>query len=233
MKSTKINIERFIFPYLYSNMYIIAEYEKAVVIDPHYSEDANKYLYQHNIKEIIIILTHEHFDHTSGVNWLKENFKTTLVCQQEALNSKYQKYCNRPTLIYLKLLDEGKIEEAEDVKEKYKPYTYHAEIIFKEYYDIEWQNHIIHIESIPGHSPASCMIVFDRKEVFTGDSLIPNIATIVRWPWSNEKIYKEVTLEKLKEIPNECMIYPGHGKPISKRDLKYSNGVFLTNVSKG
>lgn len=221
-------IKQYIFPYINSNMYILIENQKALVIDPHYCKDAYAYLQKEKVKEVLIILTHEHFDHTSGVNWFKVNYDTTLICQQKALDPKSQKHCNRPTTICLKLADEGKIEEAEKYSKDYPPYTYDADISYKESYNMKWNGHCVHMEHLPGHSPASSMIILDKDIVFTGDSLIPDIATIVRWPESNPQKFKEVTLKKLLQLHSDCIIYPGHGEVIGRGDLVYKDNMFMT-----
>ena len=54
-----------------------------MVIDPCVSKNALLYLKGKNINRILVILTHEHYDHISGVNWLKENFENVCVlCSQ-------------------------------------------------------------------------------------------------------------------------------------------------------
>lgn len=228
MKNETFDIKQFIFPYLDSNMYVIVENNEALVIDPHYSEDAEVYLKSQKVKKIIIFLTHEHFDHTSGINWFKNHFEVTLVCHRAAMDEKSQKYSNRPTVVSMKLLDEGKTEEAEKVNRMFPSYTYHADIVFDEEKIIKWNDYSVKIVHSPGHSPASCLIFLDNHIVFTGDSLIPNIATIVRWPGSNPSDYRNITLKLLLDIPSNIMIYPGHGTPIKKSDILYQDGKFVT-----
>ena len=62
-----------------SNMYMIIENNNALVIDPHYSDKLSSIFKNNNISDVTILLTHEHPDHTSGVEWITDNFKTTLI----------------------------------------------------------------------------------------------------------------------------------------------------------
>lgn len=61
-----IKIHRYVFDLLDSNMYVLIEGNDAIIIDPHYSNEAEKLLLHHSVKNLDIILTHEHFDHVSG-----------------------------------------------------------------------------------------------------------------------------------------------------------------------
>ena len=67
-----MNINTYSFYPIDSNMYVILENKKALIIDPCVSEEAKEYLKSEQVKEILVLLTHEHYDHISGVNWLRE-----------------------------------------------------------------------------------------------------------------------------------------------------------------
>lgn len=222
------SIRRFVFPYINSNMYIAVENGYALVIDPHYSIDAFEYLKENCVSKVLILLTHEHFDHTSGVNWFRENFEVNLVCQENALSPKVQKYSNRPTVLSLILFDSGLEAEAKEIEQQYKPYTYSAEQSFEAELDLVWNEHRIHMESIPGHSQASCLITIDGAVCFTGDSLIPDTETTTRWPGSSTEIFYRDTLPKLKSIPPSMYIFPGHGDGVEMSKLKFSEKMFVT-----
>ena len=224
-------LHRYIFPYIDSNMYILVENGEAIVIDPHISSDADCCLKENHVSKVTILLTHEHFDHICGVPWFRRHYDTKVVCQQEALDLKRQKHFNRPLVVSLILADRGeekKIKELENEYAEIQPLT--AELSYKDQLDISWQEHSLHMEHIPGHSPASSLIILDKNDVFTGDSLIPDVETIVRWPWSNAEIYQEKVVPRLQQIPGECMIYPGHRNAAKMSDLIYKKGVFSLKI---
>ena len=96
-----------------ARMYIIAENGKAVIIDPCVSEEAKKYLQSQNIEDIIVLLTHEHYDHISGVNWLRENFPETRVVCSEAC-SKAIMSPHKNLSAYYEILFMGKDSEVQE-----------------------------------------------------------------------------------------------------------------------
>lgn len=220
-------IKRFVFPYLESNMYALVEGSAALIIDPHRSDEADSLLENSGVKDVTMLLTHEHFDHTSGISWYKEKYGARLICHRDALIPKHQKYHNRPTIVCIMLLDEDRAEEAKKVEEDFPPYTYEAEVSFGGNYRMCWQGHAIEFIHAPGHSPASCLIRVDNTNYFTGDTLIPNMATIVRWPWSDAKTYAEETVDKLLSIRDDSHIFPGHGCPVRKGCLEYDGEKFI------
>lgn len=227
-------IQRYVFPYIDSNMYILTEGHEALIIDPHKSEEAALYLKRNQVSKVTILLTHEHFDHICGLSWFCENYNAQVICQREALDMKRQKNFNRPLVIALILSERGEDEKIEKLEAEYSdvcPFT--AEVVYNDSLDLSWQGHNLHMEHVPGHSPASSLIVLDGICVFTGDSLIPNEETIVRWPWSDAKTYREKVLPRLRKIPDQCIIYPGHRAPVKMADLVFENGIFFLTDTGG
>lgn len=134
----------------------------------------------------------------------------------------------RTFVISIFMTDENGEERSKALETEYMPYVITAEQTFKEILDISWQGHILHLEHLPGHSPASSLIIMDEKCVFSGDSLIPDAEPTIRWPWSDAKIYWEKTVPRLLQIPKECMVYPGHRNSVKMEDLIYENDRFAT-----
>lgn len=220
-------IQRYVFPYIDSNMYILAENGEALVIDPHISREADKYLRDNNVTKVIILLTHEHFDHTCGIPWFREHYETEVICQEEALNARRQKHFGRPLVISVILADRNEMEKVRALESEYSPQIITAEQTFSEAWETEWQGHRVYMEHIPGHSPASSLIILDDACVFTGDSLIPDAEPTVRWPWSDAEVYKEMVVPRLLRITQECIIYPGHRDPVEVKYLSYKEKKFI------
>lgn len=219
----KQKIQRYVFRYIDSNMYILVEDHEAIVIDPHIDEEADAYLKQYSVDSVTILLTHEHFDHTCGIPWFRQHYDTTVICQERALDLHSQRITGRSISISLVLSDQGRDDEIKELEREYPPFTFTAETTFDNELDFIWHDHNIHMEHIPGHSPASTLITIDERNVFTGDSLVPDCETTLRWPGSDAKVYEEKAVPALLSIPYGYMIYPGHREPIYRRELTYIN----------
>ena len=79
---------------LQTNCYIIYDENtlQGMIIDPA-CEDSQiiDYIEQNNIKIEKIYLTHCHFDHISGVNWLKEKYNASVIAfyiEEEGIKNK-------------------------------------------------------------------------------------------------------------------------------------------------
>lgn len=220
-------IQRYVFPYIDSNMYILVENGEALVIDPHISSEADRYLKENNVTKVMILLTHEHFDHICGIPWFHKHYDTNVICQQEALNPRRQKHFSRPLVVSLILSDRGETEKIRELESEYPTVTMiTAEQVYEEILDLSWQGHTLHIEHIQGHSPASSLITMDENCIFTGDSLVPDAKPTVRWPWSDAEAYRNRVVPRLLRISKECMIYPGHRDMVKMKELIYKNQMF-------
>lgn len=197
-----------------ARMYIIAENGKAVIIDPCVSEDAKKYLQSEGIKDIMVLLTHEHYDHISGVNWLRKNFPETRVVCSEAC-SKAIMSPHKNLSAYYEILFMGKDPEVQEYVKNMEvpPYSCEADETFQGQTEWNWEGHQIVMVETPGHSKGSCCILFDKECMFSGDTLVTGHETILRLPGGSKKDFVEITMPFLNSLDSELMVYPGHGKP--------------------
>lgn len=221
-------IYEFKFPFISSNMYMIVEKNEknALIIDPQRNEEAVQILEKANINRVLILLTHEHFDHTSGVPYLQERFECEIICHTNALQTISQKRNNRPILAYMLTDKHDNQEKMKDYFRGFHPYRYSAERVCVDYLYFTWNSHEIIMRHAPGHSPASVLIELDGRYIFTGDSLIPNIQVITRFPGGDQDEFEAVTLPLLRNIDKDKIIMPGHGEPVNFEKLVYSNFMF-------
>ncbi len=217
---------RYVLPHMNANMYLGTEGEKALVIDPNRSEGALECLDKFGVKEVTILLTHEHFDHTSGVDWFADRFQCRVYGHAYLKTEKCQRKNNRPTLMSMLVHAENRKGQLDRLLKDYPPYRYKLDKIYTETMDITWNHHKIHFQHIPGHSPGSSLIEVDEEFVFTGDSLIPDIPTITRFPGSDAEKYREFTLPILHAIPENRVIMPGHGEIVKMGELRFDDGCF-------
>jgi hydroxyacylglutathione hydrolase len=221
-KIDNLDIARFIFTPLESNMFVILGKKEALIIDPNVSEDAKNLLNSLGIKKTCTLLTHEHPDHTSGVNYIAENFDNTLVCNNACAKSIADKRNNRPVLISFVLSEKDKTngtDNAQKFNNFAKSYEYHADITFEDKFLYEWETHCLKFVSTPGHSPGSCCIFLDKIIVFTGDSLLLDYPVITRFPGGSLDAYNNITMPFLKSLDKNLNVFPGHGNMFKMSDF--------------
>ncbi len=84
-------IYRCVYPPVKSNMYTLIDGKDSIIIDTDISEELAALLKEKGVERVHLFLTHEHYDHSHGVTWLKENFDVTLYCHElcsEGLSTK-------------------------------------------------------------------------------------------------------------------------------------------------
>ena len=206
-----MEFKRFELDYIKSNMYVCVENDNALIIDPNISEKGLQYLNGQNITSGVIILTHEHFDHTTGVNPIREMFPFILICQKECAKSIENSRKNRPLSLLLISSEDDK-KTIRNFFDSFELYECKSDIVFDDRYEMKWNNHTIIIQSTPGHSKGSVCIEIDNRYIFTGDSLIPNTPVITRYPGGSLEEYESITLPYLKRKKSDFWVLPGHGE---------------------
>ena len=206
-----------VYEYIDSNMYFLIEAEKALIIDPHENEELFELLKKKRIKDITILLTHEHPDHISGIYWLQKHYNATLICTKYCSEYISKEKNVRPILISF-ILEERDRQNGTNMLEKFNrefvPHTYSADVTFESNYKLIWCKHSLEFYNIVGHSKGSCIIILDKNIVFTGDSLMKDLPVITRFPGGNKKAYILETLPFLQEkLQKDMHIMPGHGEP--------------------
>lgn len=215
-------IESYSFYPIDSRMYVIIENSKALIIDPCISDEAKESLQENHVKEINVILTHGHYDHISGVNWLREHFSdVNVICQEEAARA-----CGKPNKnlsSFYEILFMGKDEATQEYVHNMKlpPYSCEVDQTFVGGFEMNWGGHHVCLKETPGHSKGSICILFDEEILFSGDTLVTGHDTITRLPGGSKKDFMEKTIPFLKSLDGERMVYPGHGEPQRLREFKY------------
>ena len=199
-----IQIRRFVSGLLSSNMYMIVEENHAIVIDPF--ADVRP---AHGLLVDYILLTHEHYDHISGVNlWKKETGARVLCSNACAINimdpkknmaNHFKEFCELQSWIKLKKIPASDPD-----------YTCSADETFVDRTTLTWQGHTIDLIEVPGHSMGSIGILVDEREFFSGDSLLENEEIELRLPGGSRKKWEAVGRKRIESMPDGLRIWPGH-----------------------
>lgn len=212
-------------PVLDSRMYIVKNDEnpkEALIIDPIIDEDVLTVL--DTIEQATVLLTHSHYDHISGVNWLREQINCTVFCSE--ICAKRITDCHENLSAFSPALVIGKTEEEQALCMEFMEldYTCHADKTFDRETSFAFGSYAINIRYTPGHSPCSqCIEMTDTKTknifVFTGDSMVNGANIITRLPGGSKKEYLAVTKPYLDSLSDDTMIMPGHGDCDFKKNI--------------
>lgn len=212
--------------YIEEEMYILLSQDKALVIDPHYSAEVLTFLEHSNVRDVTVLLTHEHPDHTNGVPMLQEHFKTKIICQENCAKAVKETKNNQPQILEMILAfqDEKNGTHTADKfiaqRKNFANYTLLADIVFDKTYQLLWQGQEFFFYATPGHTTGSCCIVWNNKVVFTGDSLLKDMPVITRFPGGSTKQYNAITKPYLDSLPDDMVVLPGHGCHFTMKELR-------------
>lgn len=219
--SFKINdknilVYRSIFAPVKSNMYVILTGKEAVVFDPNENRDLLRLLEKKEIERVHILLTHEHYDHTNGVNWLQSHTGADIFSQMNCAEVVSKQRGNNPALIALVLALQDKEDGGkryQEFKESFKPYTINVDKTFEKEDSFVIGDLQFKVTATPGHSPGSACYELNNGLVFTGDTLLQNDPVVLRFAESRKNIYEEVALPYLRSLKKSFVVMPGHGDP--------------------
>ena len=189
---------------LHSCMYIIEENGHALVVDPCKKTDAAD-----GLTVDYLLITHEHYDHISGVNEWKEAVGAPLLCSEACaenirnprknMSRLFDVFCQLQTWMPTDGMEIGPVE-----------YTCEADQTFRDMLTFDWQGHQVTLTEIPGHSLGSIGIDIDHKDFFSGDSLLENKEIELRLPGGSAKKWEGIGKSRIEGIPNGTRIWPGH-----------------------
>lgn len=215
-----IKIYKYIMPLITSNMYLLIIGKQALVIDPHENHETEELLNSHGIMEVVILLTHEHFDHISGVNFFRERWNCKVYGSRKCKEMVTDPAKNLSAFYMAMFITKSK-EEREMAQELFvETYSCKVDVGFEGTMEIEFDSLPIKMIQTPGHSPGSICIIIDQKYIFTGDSLVGGNLVITRLPGGSRKEYNQITRPFLEGLPENMIVFPGHGEEGEQRDFK-------------
>ena len=207
-----------------SNMYVLIEGKEAIVVDSNISKEVLDMMKDSGVEKVHLFLTHEHYDHSHGVWWWKEQINTILYCHKNCKGQLSTKKNSSPRLVafvisVMDMKDGGK--QYDDFKNSVKEYSLEPDVLLDDSQTINIAGHEINVIHVPGHTSGSCLYKLDEEFVFTGDSMIAGNKIITSFRGGNKEDMQNVTLPKLKALSDDLWVLPGHGNPFKKKDFKF------------
>ncbi|MEW6006792.1 MAG: MBL fold metallo-hydrolase [bacterium] len=186
-----------------TNCYLIFDKNNAILIDPGGREEQILYfLYSHKLLLKYIINTHGHIDHIMGDDEIRKETKAELL-----IHFKDKEMLSNPLLNLSGFFGSSmKFKEAtRTIKE--------GEIITLS--DIS-----LKVMETPGHTPGSISLISDDA-IFCGDTIFSNGIGRTDFPGGDHKTLIN-SIKKLLNFPDNTILYPGHGNPITIKEAKCS-----------
>ena len=197
-----------------TNCYIIYKdnYSKCIVIDPGGEPEkiSNKILSM-DLKISHVLCTHGHPDHTGGVYdllfgkdiefYIGEGDESLLNNPPKFITDLLPDFKNPPT--DYKIIKKDMIIKSEDIEVK--------------------------VIKTPGHTPGS-LSFYSEGMIFTGDTLFKGSIGRTDLGGGNFDVEISSIKDKIFSLPEDTVIYPGHGSS-SKIFLEKSQNPFLKNIT--
>lgn len=197
-----IKVEHFTFNPLAENTYVLSnEKDEALIIDPgcYFTEEERTlqhYITTKQLKPLLLLNTHCHLDHVFGNNWVHKTYGLELH------------------------LHKGEVIVLETAPASGNLYglgftNYKGPLHFlNEGDEVIFGDDKLEVLLTPGHSPASiCFYCKAQHFIIGGDVLFRESIGRFDLPGGNEEVLYKSIREKLYVLPDETIVYPGHGEP--------------------
>ena len=191
-----MKVEKFATGILGTNTYLVIneETKQAVVVDPAaLPKRLKEYVIENNLKIEAIFLTHAHFDHIMGVDLFVDAFRVPAVYIHENDAQMMENAALNLSNVYTSGYTYSKYTCIRD-----KQILKHAGMEFQ----------VIHT---PGHTSGGVSYyVAEGKVLFSGDTLFQTSIGRTDFETSSMSDMIHSIKDKLFELPDDTMVYPGH-----------------------
>ena len=208
-----IKVEKFTFNGFQENTYVIHDGEVCVIIDPgcyerHEQSELSDFISSNNLSPAAVLMTHSHIDHALGLDYVLKTYSVDFyqhTIDVETLSS-IPSYAHvygfpgysAPSRSATHLLSGGETLTFGEMT---------FEVLFT-----------------PGHAPGH--VIFHDKlnnYVINGDVLFKGSFGRVDLPGGSMEVLKKTIIETMFELPEETIIYCGHGPETTIGEEKRTN----------
>ena len=180
--------------------------KKIIVVDP---ADKGEYLYnafkEAGFEVVAILLTHGHFDHIWGSNKLRELAGVQVFAFEDEKD----------------VCESSKLNVSADVG---RPYEARVDWYLKDGETVSIEGMEFKVIWTPGHTQGSCCYYFEKDNILiSGDTLFEGSVGRSDLPTGDGKLLLRSLKERLMILPDETVVYPGHGNSTTIADEKKYN----------
>lgn len=211
-----IHVQQFVFNDFLENTYVLWDDTRScVIIDPGCNNAAEQhdllaYIEGNALKPESLLNTHCHIDHVLGNKWVKEKFGIDLLIHKkeipvlqtvESLGKMYGIYVEPSPA------PDGYLEAGTPVK---------------------FGNAALHVLFTPGHSPGSISLyAVEDHFVVAGDVLFQGSIGRTDLPGGSYQVLMQSIFSELMELPDETVVYNGHGPATTIGNERKTNPFLL------
>lgn len=212
---SELKIGRMVLGVCQTNCYFIyrSGYPQVIVVDPaDHGEKIADALKRNGFQVAGILLTHGHFDHILGCEGLK------MAANKEAAEHGEQA-CNAGNVkVYAADAEKEMLADTHLnlSKQMCTPCTMSADVYVKDGDEITIAGMTCKVIMTPGHTPGGCCYYFEEAGLLVaGDTLFLESVGRTDFPGGSAGTLVRSVKEKLFLLPDETVVYPGHGDSTS------------------
>lgn len=207
-----ITVKSFVFNPFSENTYIVYdETREAIIIDPgcyeaHERKELDEFIKSNHLTVVLLINTHCHIDHVLGNDFVKETYNVPFLIHknEENLLRAVKSYAsNYGFAKYKEALPDKFIDERDE---------------------ITWGKSELDIIFLPGHSPGHIALYNPAQKILiSGDVLFNNSIGRTDLLGGDMDTLIDSIQQKLFDLPDDVIVYSGHGEPTTIGKEKVSN----------
>lgn len=209
-----MKVSRFTFNMFGVNTYILWDdiSREALIVDPGMinekeQKEIKAFLDANNLNLKHLINTHMHIDHAFGISYMKENYNLKLECNLE--DQFLAQRLNEQANMFGLPIPMSDLQIDKDLKDGKK---------------IQLGDEHISILHVPGHSPGSVVLYAPQSNfIISGDVLFNTSIGRTDLPGGNYAQLINAINNKLMTLPDDVIVYPGHGPETSIGYEKQNN----------
>lgn len=194
-----MKIDRLILGEFQTNGYVVRRDESAVdclIIDAGLDAgDLIRFIKQHELHPVAVVLTHGHADHIVGLAALRQSFPEVTT--------------------YIHALDADMLADPEANLSAFAGLAFTAEpadVLLEEGDTVEEAGIVLEVLHTPGHTPGGiCLYAPSEDTIFVGDTLFADSVGRADFPGGDMEQLIGSIRSKLLTLPEATAVYPGHG----------------------
>lgn len=181
------------------NTYLLTDNQQALIIDPGFTDEnefnrVRSLLDPGEVDFLAILLTHAHVDHLFGLSMVLDHYEVPVYLSDKD-RYLWRNYASQAALFGLQARDFGFEPEVLPISEDWKIGSFEFDIRYT-----------------PGHSPDHLSLYHKKSgSVVAGDTLFKEGVGRTDLYKGDMAVLKTSIREQLYTLPEETIVYPGHG----------------------